>query len=151
MYANCIPLFRHGLGAKYHGESIIMIIYKYSGRKGRGPVLLQHGLVSSSFDYLSLQPSQSLSESLFYISAWLYSRFFQKIASSNADSGTGYSLADAGYDVWLGNNRGNIYSNEHVDDNNDNYWNFSYVIVIRKICSCSCFSFSLFRNFKNDF
>ena len=44
--------------------------------------------------------------------------------------GLAISLAKAGYDVWLGNNRGNIFSNEHekldwaVDEKE--YWDFSF-------------------------
>ncbi|GMR39432.1 hypothetical protein PMAYCL1PPCAC_09627, partial [Pristionchus mayeri] len=73
------------------------------GRNGRcngRPVLLQHGLVSSSFDFLAIQPHQSLS----------------------------YSLADAGYDVWLGNSRGNIYSDKHLKYSNldPRFWNFTW-------------------------
>ncbi len=41
-----------------------------------------------------------------------------------------FTLADMGYDVWLGNFRGNTYSRGHVifDSLHDNtYWKFSYV------------------------
>ncbi|KAL1453822.1 hypothetical protein WDU94_010134, partial [Cyamophila willieti] len=39
-----------------------------------------------------------------------------------------FLLADKGYDVWLGNIRGNTYSRKHVNysPNEQKYWNFSF-------------------------
>eukprot|EP01006_Ploeotia_vitrea_P052473 TRINITY_DN67692_c2_g1_i2.p1 TRINITY_DN67692_c2_g1~~TRINITY_DN67692_c2_g1_i2.p1 ORF type:complete len:399 (-),score=15.43 TRINITY_DN67692_c2_g1_i2:430-1626(-) len=38
-----------------------------------------------------------------------------------------YSLVDSGYDVWLGNNRGNKYSNKHTEykPSETRFWDFS--------------------------
>ncbi|KAG6594137.1 Lipase member M [Phytophthora cinnamomi] len=63
-------------------------------------VYLIHGLLDSSFTYVCNFRNQSLA----------------------------FVLADAGYDVWLGNNRGTTWSNQHVTytTDDDEYWAFSW-------------------------
>mmetsp|Transcript_59078 Transcript_59078/g.68349 ORF Transcript_59078/g.68349 Transcript_59078/m.68349 type:complete len:438 (-) Transcript_59078:132-1445(-) len=66
------------------------------------PVILQHGLLDCSFSWFVNLPDQSLS----------------------------YILADAGYDVWVTNNRGNKFSRKHVNYTQKNdyrkFWNFTW-------------------------
>jgi len=63
-------------------------------------VFLQHGLLGSSADFVMGAPNVSL----------------------------GYMLADRGYDVWMGNARGNYYSRSAVNLTVDDveYWEFSF-------------------------
>uniref|UniRef100_A0A7G3B1V7 Putative triglyceride lipase-cholesterol esterase n=1 Tax=Lutzomyia longipalpis TaxID=7200 RepID=A0A7G3B1V7_LUTLO len=85
------------------------IPYGRTNESGPAPnkpvVFLQHGLLSSSTDWVVIGP----------------------------DNGAlGYLLADAGYDVWMGNARGNVWSRKHVSLNPDNpltrhqFWDFSW-------------------------
>ncbi|KAJ3658402.1 hypothetical protein Zmor_010141 [Zophobas morio] len=66
------------------------------------PVLLMHGLLSSSVDWVNMGPENAL----------------------------GLLLADCGYDVWLGNQRGNTWSRKHLtldpDIDAEKFFDFSF-------------------------
>ncbi|ROT79544.1 triacylglycerol lipase [Penaeus vannamei] len=76
-----------------------------SGQGKRRVVLLMHGVLSSSDDFVLNDPHQALA----------------------------FMLADAGYDVWLGNARGNTYSRRHVTLSPDqpDFWDFSWDEIAR--------------------
>jgi len=67
--------------------------------KARQPIFLQHTILSSSADWVINYPNTSLA----------------------------FVLADKGYDVWLGNLRGNIYSKKHkkLQEKDEKFWDFS--------------------------
>eukprot|EP00997_Jenningsia_sp_PLL12_P008760 NODE_557_length_1616_cov_92.056796_g459_i0.p1 GENE.NODE_557_length_1616_cov_92.056796_g459_i0~~NODE_557_length_1616_cov_92.056796_g459_i0.p1 ORF type:complete len:453 (+),score=90.43 NODE_557_length_1616_cov_92.056796_g459_i0:155-1513(+) len=62
------------------------------------PVILQHGLIDSSDTWILNLANESLA----------------------------FLLADKGYDVWLGNSRGNKYSLGHNNTDLHDYWDFSW-------------------------
>ncbi|XP_014208893.1 lipase 3-like [Copidosoma floridanum] len=68
---------------------------------GKPVVFFQHGVFASSDTWILMGPDHDLA----------------------------YMLADIGYDVWLGNARGNTYSRSHVKlspNHNPKFWQFSY-------------------------
>ncbi|GLH01219.1 Lipase 3, partial [Gryllus bimaculatus] len=70
-------------------------------RPRRRPVLLHHGLMGSSYAWILAGPGRGLA----------------------------YLLADAGYDVWMANARGNIYSRAHASlptYSSSPFWDFSF-------------------------
>uniref|UniRef100_A0A0N4ZT72 Lipase n=1 Tax=Parastrongyloides trichosuri TaxID=131310 RepID=A0A0N4ZT72_PARTI len=68
--------------------------------KNRPVIFMQHGLICSSTNWITNLPSQSAA----------------------------FIFADAGFDVWLGNMRGNTYSidNTHLDPSTKEFWAFSW-------------------------
>lgn len=73
---------------------------KNNGHETNKPVVfLMHGLLCSSADWVNMGPQNALA----------------------------YILADAGYDVWMGNARGNTWSRKHITYNpnrDSEFWEF---------------------------
>lgn len=70
--------------------------------QNKSAVLLMHGLLLSAEDWVVLGPEKSLA----------------------------FILADEGYDVWVGNARGNMHSRKHVKYDptwNGEFWDFRFV------------------------
>lgn len=79
-----------------------------SNVKNKIPVLLIHGLLLGAEDWVVLGPKKGL----------------------------GFILADAGYDVWMGNVRGTMHSRKHVKLNpnwNGKFWDFRFVTLRYKL------------------
>ncbi|OXU26046.1 hypothetical protein TSAR_000454 [Trichomalopsis sarcophagae] len=101
---------QHGYSAEEHNvttsDGYILRLHRISGAPtrpkapGKPVVYLQHGIGLSSDSWVLIGPRTDLA----------------------------FLLVDAGYDVWMGNVRGNTYSRAHVskDPNSESYWSFSY-------------------------
>ena len=74
----------------------------YHDNAAKPPVLFQHGLFDSAY-------------------CWIV---------NYADVAPAFVAARAGYDVWLGNSRGNTFSRSHThldpDHNEKQFWDFSW-------------------------
>ncbi|XP_029675083.1 lipase 3-like [Formica exsecta] len=81
-------------------DGYLLTLHRIPGGNGSVPVFLQHGILGSSADWVILGKGKALA----------------------------YLLADQGYDVWLGNFRGNTYSKAHISlsPSNSTFWDFSF-------------------------
>lgn len=110
---------RHGFDAESHevhtadGYILTMHRLKVKGDgQHRRPVLLQHGLMGSSMDFVVNSPHV----------------YAPNTHDPTLGDNLAFDLLLSGFDVWLSNSRGNAYSNRHVKftPKDREFWNFSY-------------------------
>ncbi|XP_076292150.1 lipase 3 isoform X1 [Lasioglossum baleicum] len=95
---------REGYPAEGHvvqtEDGYLLTMHRIPGKPGSPAIFLQHGVLGSSADWVILGKGKALA----------------------------YLLADAGYDVWFGNFRGNTYSRAHVRMStwDPEFWDFSF-------------------------
>ncbi|XP_078044145.1 lipase 3 [Augochlora pura] len=95
-----LPPKSHGNSCNEDGENSVTSLNNVNVTEARVPVLIHHGLLSSSADWVLLGPKKALP----------------------------YILCDNGYDVWLGNARGNSYCKKHkkYTTKDKEFWDFSW-------------------------
>ena len=97
--------------------------------KKRKPVILHHGLMSSAHDFIINNLSGFLNEPIEEDDSYLETGD-SKLVNNNL----GFELAKRGYDVWLPNSRGNLYSRNHTRLNPSKdrlFWDFTYDEMIK--------------------
>lgn len=80
-------------------------------RRNKPPVILAHGLMSSSNLWVMGNPGGCINDSLIPVT-----------------SNLGFALAQRGFDVWLMNVRGNYYTTRHIrlNPHKPKFWDFSF-------------------------
>lgn len=102
-YGNREMIESHGYIAEEHyvetEDGYVLKMFRIPN-PGKRVVFMQHGLLSSSVDWVLLGPNKALA----------------------------YMFFEAGYDVWMGNARGNTYSRRHVSlsPNHKDFWKFGW-------------------------
>ncbi|XP_054158289.1 lipase 3-like [Oppia nitens] len=91
-------------------------------RPSRGPVLLWHGISFSSDIFLVSNRGQLASNGQYSERNGTLVNDCQLTVTSNL----AFTLSACGYDVWLGNTRGNQYSDKYIDNSIKNYWNYTF-------------------------
>ncbi|XP_029680407.1 lipase 3-like [Formica exsecta] len=102
---------KYGYNGEQHtvttSDGYILELHRITGRanssdsqKQKPVAFVMHGILASSSIWVFAKPEKSL----------------------------GFILSDEGYDVWLGNARGTLYSHEHSNSSikKKNYWSFSW-------------------------
>lgn len=81
-------------------DGYILTMQRIPGKQGAPVVLLEHGIEDASIEFVINSPDKAIA----------------------------FILARQGYDVWLGNNRGNYYSHKHVKytTNEKQFWDFDF-------------------------
>jgi len=105
-HTDTIPgyLAKYGIDVEQHNvttdDGYILGVFRLP-RPGAPVVFLQHGILDSSWSFFDNSPEIAL----------------------------GFQLHGLGYDIWLGNDRGNMFSRGHVSMNpklNKEFWSFSF-------------------------
>ncbi|XP_054153917.1 lipase member J-like [Oppia nitens] len=81
----------------------------------RRPVLLQHGLLGSSTDWIINSPFLNASD-------------YHMHNSTSVGNNLGFVLSQNNFDVWLSNSRGNTYSTNHttLKTRDKKFWKFTF-------------------------
>ena len=81
-------------------DGYILTLHRIPGKKGAPAVILQHGIEDCSIQWVINSPELA----------------------------PAFTLSKAGFDVWMGNNRGTMYSDKHVKytTKDKEYWDFDF-------------------------
>lgn len=118
---------RHGYASEEYQvtteDGYILAVFRLYNKnlskdKLKSPVFLQHGFAINSASFVNTG-KKSLGTNIHIITFNNLRKPFKSILA--------FLLADAGYDVWLGNFRGSFYSREHVSykASQSEYWDFT--------------------------